>query len=120
MPLFSKLLKTFSRLKLPKSVISGIIPKARRSNDSFGEFLVDSFGTNPKKNLIMADVQLTAYNVKTKEKGVPILDAVITKTAKGAYMVQGHDGKGNKLTTLVNEEKAMAAIKAGIAKQGWQ
>jgi hypothetical protein len=47
----------------------------------------------------MADVQLTAYNVKTKEKNVPIMDAVITKTAKGAYMVQGHDGKGNKLTT---------------------
>ena len=65
------------------------------------------------------DIKLTAYNVKTKEKGVPIQDAVITKTAKGAYMVQGHDGKGNKLTTLCNEEKAMNAIKAGIAKQGW-
>ncbi|MFN2458220.1 MAG: hypothetical protein ABR502_08480 [Chitinophagaceae bacterium] len=67
----------------------------------------------------MADAQLTAYNVKTKEKNVPVLDAVITKTAKGAYMVQGHDGKGNKLTTLCNEEKAMAAINAGVAKQGW-
>lgn len=67
----------------------------------------------------MADVQLTAYNVKTKEKGVPILNAVIKKTAKGAYMVQGDDGKGNKLTTLVNSEKALAAIAAGIAKQGW-
>lgn len=48
-----------------------------------------------------------------------MLDAVITKTAKGAYMAQGHDGHGNKLTTLMNEEKAMAAIKAGVAKQGW-
>ena len=67
----------------------------------------------------MSDVQLTAYNVKTKQKGVPVLDGVITKTVKGAYMVKGHDGKGNKLTTLVNEEKAMAAIKAGIAKKGW-
>lgn len=67
----------------------------------------------------MSDVKLTAYNVKTKEKGVPILEAVITKTARGAYMAQGHDGKGNKLTTLLNEEKAMAAIRAGIAKQGW-
>ena len=67
----------------------------------------------------MADVKLTAYNVKTKEKNVPIHDAVITKTAKGAYMAQGHDGKGNKLTTLLNEEKAKAAIQAGIAKQGW-
>ena len=68
----------------------------------------------------MADVTLTAYNVKTKEKGVPMLDAVITKTAKGAYMAQGHDGKGNKLTTLLNEAKAMAAIEAGIAKKGWE
>jgi hypothetical protein len=68
----------------------------------------------------MSDVKLTAYNVKTKEKNVPIHDAVITKTAKGAYMAQGHDGKGNKLTTLLNEEKALAAIKAGLAKQGWQ
>jgi len=68
----------------------------------------------------MADVKLTAYNVKTKEKNVPIQDAVITKTAKGAYMAQGHDGKGNKLTTLLNEEKALSAIKAGVAKQGWQ
>jgi hypothetical protein len=67
----------------------------------------------------MADIKLTAYNVKTKEKGVEIQDAVISKTAKGAYMAQGHDGKGNKLTTLLNEEKALNAIKAGIAKQGW-
>lgn len=67
----------------------------------------------------MADVKLTAYNVKTKEKNVAIQDAVITKTAKGAYMAQGHDGKGNKLTTLLNEEKAKAAIEAGIARQGW-
>ena len=67
----------------------------------------------------MSDIQLTAYNVKTKEKGVPILNAVVTKTAKGAYMVQGDDGKGNKLTTLCNEAKALAAIKAGIAKQCW-
>ena len=68
----------------------------------------------------MSDVQLTAYNVKTKEKNVPIKDAIITKTAKGAYMAQGNDGKGNKLTTLLGAEKALAAIKAGIAKQGWE
>ena len=44
----------------------------------------------------------------------------LLKLLKGTDMVQGHDGKGNKLTTLVNEEKALGAIKAGIAKQGWQ
>ena len=53
----------------------------------------------------MSEVTLTAYNVKTKEKGVPIKDAVITKTAKGAYMAQGNDGKGNKLTTLLGAGK---------------
>lgn len=62
---------------------------------------------------------LTAYNVKTKEKNVPIQEAVITRTAKGGYMAQGHDGKGNKLTALLGEAKALAAIAAGVAKQGW-
>ena len=67
----------------------------------------------------MSTITLTAYNVKTKEKNVPIMDAVITKTAKGTYMAQGNDGKGNKLTTLLGEAKALAAIKEGVAKQGW-
>ena len=67
----------------------------------------------------MTDLTITAYNVKTKEKNVPMRDAVITKTAKGSYMAQGNDGKGNKLTTLMGEAKALACIKAGNAKQGW-
>lgn len=67
----------------------------------------------------MADVKLTAYNVKTKEKGVEMKEAVITKTSRGGYMAQGNDGKGNKLTTMLSEANALAAIKAGIAKQGW-
>lgn len=66
-----------------------------------------------------APLTLTAYNVKTKQKGVPILNAVIKKTAKNAYMAQGDDGQGNKLTTLVNEAKALACIQAGLATQGW-
>lgn len=61
-------------------------------------------------------IKLTAYNVKTKEKGVEIQDAVIKRTSKGAYMAQGHDGKGNTLTALVNTAKAKAAVEAGIAK----
>lgn len=67
----------------------------------------------------MAEVTLTAYNVKTKEKNVPIQDAVISRTAKGGYIAKGHDGKGSKLTALLGEEKALAAIKAGLAKQDW-
>jgi hypothetical protein len=62
---------------------------------------------------------LTAYNVKTKEKNVPIQDAVVSRTAKGGYIAQGNDGKGNKLTALLSEAKALAAIKAGTAKQNW-
>ena len=62
---------------------------------------------------------ITAYNVKTKEKNVEMKDAVITKTSRGGYMAQGTDGKGNKLTTMLSESKAMEAIKAGNAKQGW-
>ncbi|WP_346238063.1 hypothetical protein ABDK00_003200 [Niabella insulamsoli] len=67
----------------------------------------------------MADATLTAYNVKTKEKNVPIQDAVVSRTAKGGYIAKGHDGKGNKLTALLGEAKALAAIKAGVAKQDW-
>ncbi|TXH22316.1 MAG: hypothetical protein E6Q95_02435 [Chitinophagaceae bacterium] len=67
----------------------------------------------------MAEVTLTAYNVKTKEKNVPIQDAVISRTAKGGYIAKGNDGKGNKLTALLGEAKALAAIQAGIAKQDW-
>ena len=62
---------------------------------------------------------LTAYCMKTKEKNVPMQDAVVSKTAKGGYIAKGHDGKGNKLTALLGEAKALAAIKAGTAKQDW-
>ncbi|QGW29348.1 hypothetical protein [Phnomibacter ginsenosidimutans] len=62
---------------------------------------------------------LTAYCLKTKEKNVPMQDAVITKTAKGGYMAQGHDGKGNKMTALLNEAKALQAIKDGVATKGF-
>ena len=54
---------------------------------------------------------LTAYNVKTKEKNVPIHDAVVSRTAKGGYIAKGNDGKGNKLTALLGEAKVLEAIK---------
>ncbi len=64
--------------------------------------------------------QITAYCMKTKEKNVPMQDAVISKTARGGYMAQGHDGKGNKMTTMLSEARALEAIKDGVAKkQGW-
>lgn len=64
-------------------------------------------------------ITLTAYNVKTKEKGVPMLQAVITKTAKGAYMAKGVSSEGHKLVTLLSETKALACIEAGLATKGW-
>lgn len=63
--------------------------------------------------------KITAYCMKTKEKNVPMQDAVITKTSRGGYMAQGNDGKGNKMTTMLAEAKALQAIKDGVAKQGW-
>jgi hypothetical protein len=67
----------------------------------------------------MSAKKLTAYCMKTKEKNVEIQDAVITKTARGGYMAQGHDGKGNKLTTMLNEANALEAVQNGVAKKNW-
>jgi hypothetical protein len=62
--------------------------------------------------------EIHAYCMKTKEKNVVMVDAVITKTAKGGYMAQGTDGKGNKMTTMLSAATAEAAVKAGKAKMG--
>lgn len=60
---------------------------------------------------------ITAYCLKTKEKNVPMQDAVVTKTARGGYMASGHDGKGNKMTALLSEARALQAIQDGVAKK---
>ena len=62
---------------------------------------------------------LTAYCMKTKEKNVPMQNAVITKTSRGGYMAQGDDGKGNKMTTMLSEANALQAVKDGVAKKKW-
>jgi hypothetical protein len=62
---------------------------------------------------------LTAYCLKTKEKNVPMQNAVITRTAKGGYIANGDDGKGNKMAAILGEAKALQAIKDGVAKQGF-
>lgn len=64
--------------------------------------------------------EILGYDMKAKTKNVPVLEAVIKKTAKNGYMVSGVSAAGNKMTTLVNKEKAMAAIEAGIAQKGWE
>ncbi len=67
----------------------------------------------------MSSKMLTAYCMKTKEKNVEMQDAVITKTSRGGYMAQGHDGKGNKMTTMLSEANALEAIKNGVAKKSF-
>jgi len=62
---------------------------------------------------------IKAYCLKTKEKNVPMQDAVISKTAKGGYIANGHDGKGNKMAAILSEAKAKQAIEDGVAKQNF-
>jgi hypothetical protein len=46
-------------------------------------------------------------------------DAVITKTSKGGYIANGHDGKGNKMAAILSETKALQAIQDGVATKGF-
>ncbi len=57
--------------------------------------------------------------MKTKEKNCEMHNAVITKTSRGGYMAQGVDGKGNKMTTMLSEAKALEAIKNEVAKKSF-
>lgn len=62
---------------------------------------------------------IKAYCLKTKEKNVPMQDAVISKTARGGFIANGHDGKGNKMAAILSETKAMQAIQDGVASKGF-
>lgn len=59
---------------------------------------------------------ITAYNVKTKEKGVVMQNPVISQTKKGGYIAKGTCGKsGAKLCAILSKDKALAAIESGEA-----
>ncbi|MSQ79547.1 MAG: hypothetical protein EXR21_07720 [Flavobacteriaceae bacterium] len=60
---------------------------------------------------------IKAYCLKTKEKNVPMHDAVVSKTARGGYIAKGNDGKGNKMSAIMSEATALQAIKDGVAKK---
>ena len=62
--------------------------------------------------------ELIAYCMKTKKKE-PMLKANITKTSRGGYLAQGVTKDGNKMSLMMSEATALAAVKAGTAKQGW-
>ena len=60
---------------------------------------------------------IKAYCLKTKEKNVPMHNAVVSKTARGGYIAKGDDGKGNKMSAILNEANALKAIADGVAKK---
>ncbi len=62
---------------------------------------------------------IKAYCLKTKEKNVPMHDAVVSKTARGGYIANGNDGKGNKMAAIMSEAKALQAIQDGVATKGF-
>ena len=70
-------------------------------------------------NYMDSEKMIKAYCLKTKEKNVPMQDAVISKTAKGGYMASGHDGKGNKMAAILSESKALQAIQDGVATKNF-
>lgn len=70
--------------------------------------------TTPEAAEIHPDI-LRAYCMKTKEKNVPVLNAILKLNKKGAVMVSGNDAAGNKLNAICNRAKAEAAVAAGLA-----
>ncbi|NQZ14536.1 MAG: hypothetical protein HRT94_06920 [Alphaproteobacteria bacterium] len=63
---------------------------------------------------------ITAYNVKTKEKGVVMQNPIITQTKKGGYMAKGTCAKsGATLCAILSKDKALAAIESGEATKGF-
>lgn len=62
--------------------------------------------------------KLVAYCLKTKKKE-EMQEAVVLKTAKGGYRAQGKTAEGHKISLMLSEEKANAAIAEGVATKGW-
>jgi hypothetical protein len=60
---------------------------------------------------------LTAYDLRAKEKNVPFTEVTISKTSRGGYIAKGLNASGNKMSAILSEAKALAAIEAGTAKQ---
>jgi hypothetical protein len=60
---------------------------------------------------------ITGYCMKTKEKNVVLQDCTIDKNGN-RYIAKGHDDDDNKITSIVSETKALAAIEAGTATKG--
>jgi len=58
---------------------------------------------------------LKAYCMATKEKNVPMKDAVIEQHGN-RFMARGTDGKGHNMCAVISKDTADAAVAAGEAK----
>jgi len=68
----------------------------------------------------MAKEQLTAYCLKTKTKNTPFDGKpLIEQTKKGGYMAKGVDAAGNKMCAMLGKDKALKAIKDGMAEKAF-
>ncbi len=64
---------------------------------------------------------ITGFCVVCKEKGIPMRDPVISKTARGGFIAKGICSKcgKTKMCAMMSAENAEKAIKAGEAKKGY-
>lgn len=78
--------------------------------------------TEEEKNDSLFGIRLTAYNVKTKEKGVPMYNVIIDKVVNGkriTYVAKGTTiDNSTKLNSIVSSVKADEAINSGVASRG--
>jgi hypothetical protein len=63
------------------------------------------------------ELRLTAYNVKTKEKGVPMVKPVIDRNGKRCF-AKGKSENGDNMCAAVGLERAEKAIKDKVATKG--
>ncbi len=63
---------------------------------------------------------IEAYCVKCKKKGQKMLNAKITKTARGGFMAKGKCPEcGTTMCAVLSKEKAEKAIQNGEAEKGF-
>ena len=63
--------------------------------------------------------KIFAYSLRTKTKNVLMLEAIVSKTSRGGYIAKGVDEHGNKMSAIMSEVNALAAIASKDAKKGF-
>lgn len=63
-------------------------------------------------------MELKAFCLKTKQKEI-MVDPIIFKTSKGGYIAKSLTEGGHKVSLLMSQANAEAAVAAGVKKEGW-